>query len=559
MKEKYIELMERTLSAYSKSHIQKYFEEVEREGLTEHGFPRLISNIGILIAHGKRSDLLTLFLKMMDFCTKTIPNVKAANDFSVREIVSCIKEVEKSGIISKEKNIEWKTNISKINPHECYNIFATLPTDKVKNWALFSAVSEFFRQKMNHCNSQDFIDIQLATQLQWLDENGMYMDADGDTHHPIMYDLVARGLFALILNEGYRGRYYKAIDDALRRAGLLTLEMQSVNGEMAFGGRSNQFIHNEAWLACVYEYEAKRYFNEGNLELAGRFKAAIKNALEVTERWLSLNPIYHIKNRFPLETKHGCEGYAYFDKYMITVASNLHAAYQICDDTIPLYEESPNKASVFATSKHFHKIFMKGREYSLEFDIDADPHYDANGLGRIHKAGAPAAICLSLPCPAEPMYSISIDKSAPLSLCPGILSSGKWEFACVPEIKYELVDLLCDENYAYAELHSSFRNEKSVTSKYKVTDEGVQIDVYGEGDIAYMLPAFQFDGEEYTEINLCENVLSISYKGWLCSYFVDGAKISDMGKLSANRNGLYKTYAAIGKNSLKILVKIKKT
>ena len=54
MKEKYIELMEKALSAYTDEHIQRYFNDVKTNGLTEHGFPRLTANIGILIAHGRR-------------------------------------------------------------------------------------------------------------------------------------------------------------------------------------------------------------------------------------------------------------------------------------------------------------------------------------------------------------------------------------------------------------------------------------------------------------------------------------------------------------------------
>ena len=68
MKNTYLDLMERTLSAYSEEHILRYFADVKREGLTEHGFPRLTANIGILISHGRRVELLPLFLEMMEFC-----------------------------------------------------------------------------------------------------------------------------------------------------------------------------------------------------------------------------------------------------------------------------------------------------------------------------------------------------------------------------------------------------------------------------------------------------------------------------------------------------------
>ena len=252
MKEKYIELMERTLTAYSYEHIVRYFEDVKRDGLTEHGFPRLTSNIGILISHGKRRDLLPLFLEMMEFCCKTIPCVKAANDFSVREIINCIREVKKSGVADSETVERWRGHLASIDPLTCYNVIAKTPEDNVKNWALFTGVSEFFRQSEGLCQSEEFIDVQLASQLKWLDENGMYMDAFSDTHQPIMYDLVPRGLFAAVLNEGYRGRHYKALDECLKRTGLLTLKMQSPNGEMAFGGRSNQFIHNEPWMIATF-------------------------------------------------------------------------------------------------------------------------------------------------------------------------------------------------------------------------------------------------------------------------------------------------------------------
>ncbi|MBR3837509.1 MAG: hypothetical protein IKJ74_05105 [Clostridia bacterium] len=95
MKELILELMEQTLSAYTDEAIREYFDRVQTEGLTEHGFPRLASDIGILIAHGRRKDLLPIFIQMFEFCCRTIPKVKAHNDFSVREVICCLWEVEK--------------------------------------------------------------------------------------------------------------------------------------------------------------------------------------------------------------------------------------------------------------------------------------------------------------------------------------------------------------------------------------------------------------------------------------------------------------------------------
>ena len=65
---RYIDLMEKILSAYTNEHIEQYYNEVKTNGLQEHGFPRLTANIGILIAHGKRTDLKEQFVWMMDLC-----------------------------------------------------------------------------------------------------------------------------------------------------------------------------------------------------------------------------------------------------------------------------------------------------------------------------------------------------------------------------------------------------------------------------------------------------------------------------------------------------------
>ena len=61
MKKQYFDLMEQVLSAYTDEHIVRYFEDVKNNGLREHGFARLTSNIGILIAQGKRLDLRPVF------------------------------------------------------------------------------------------------------------------------------------------------------------------------------------------------------------------------------------------------------------------------------------------------------------------------------------------------------------------------------------------------------------------------------------------------------------------------------------------------------------------
>lgn len=556
MKERYIAMMEKTLTAYTDEHIRAYFDRVRTEGLTEHGFPRLTVNIGILIAHGRRRDLLPLFPEMMDFCCATIPRVKAANDFSVREVICCIMELEGTDVVDAATIARWKADLATIEPTKCYDQFATSPTQDVRNWALFTGVSEYFRQMMGLCDSREFIDLQLASQLQFLDGNGMYMDHKGtEVYQPIMYDIVPRGLFSLLLHFGYRGVHYEAIDACLRRTGLLMLEMQSAAGEMAFGGRSNQFLHNEAWCAAIYEFEANRYAREGDLVTAARFKAAIERAMAVTEAWLEKEPILHIKNRFPTESKYGCERYAYFDKYMITNASNLHAAYLMCDESISAVGAPAEPPVAWQSSYHFHKVFLRYGDYSAEYDTNADPQYDASGLGRIHRRGAPSTLCLSVPCPAKPNYRVNVESPIAMSLCAGAEVNGGWKFACDPDVAHEVVRCEKDGEGAYAGMVCRFGDGRSVRADYTVSDDGVCMTVRGEeGErVAHTLLAFAFDGETAPEIRAGEQTLETVYQGWVCRYTTDGT-VRDTGLTVYNRNGYYRVFTAEGIGAVRVKV-----
>lgn len=550
--------MEKVLGAYSYEHIEQYLNNVKENGLTEHGFPRLTADIGILIAHGRCKSLVPIFLQMMDVCCDMFlrPYVKSANEFSVREIVCCINEVERAKAVEEVHIQRWKQKISMIVPNECYNLKVESEEDLITNWAIFGALSEYARYYFGLGNNTDFVDRQLSCQFKWLDENGMYKDNKREVcHQPILYDFVSRGLLSLLLHLGYRGKYFEKIDCALKKAGLLTLKMQSSSGEVPFGGRSNQFLHNEAWMIVIFEYEAHRYASLGNTELAGTFKAAVARALDVTERWLNKEPIRHIKNRFPTETGYGCEKYAYFDKYMITAASNLYIAYMICDESIPYSPKIDLAPEVFETSEYFHKLFVKCGTYGLEFDTNADPQHDAKGLGRIHKDNAPSAICMSCPCPPNPKYKTNRDGNFAFSMCSAVKSEDGYLHGYDESSSYKVKESNTHESVATATLSCTFENGKTVLEHYRVDEGGVLINVIGDGDIGYTLPAFYFDGENCTIISANEHSLSITYEGWCCRY-VSSGKIIPLNKTAANRNGHYLAFMATGTDSVEVKIEI---
>ena len=558
MKKSFLDLMEKTLSAYSKEQIISYFNNVKQNGLKEHGFPRLTCNIGILIKNGRCKELLPHFIEMMDFCCQNIPLVKAANDFSVREIVCCLQELEVCPLIEKEKLNKWKENISKINPKTCYSVYATSESDLVHNWALFTAVSEYFRLTAGLGGDMDFIELQLASQMKRLDKNGMYIDWELNANNQAMvYDLVPRMLFCLLLKRGYRGKYFTQIDNALKKAGLATLKMQSVSGEIPFGGRSNMFLHNEATLSCVLEYEAERYYLLGNFSLAGKFKSASNLAFNSIKYWLNKPLITHVKNNFDLNTLFGCEDYAYFDKYMITLSSFIYASSLLCNNKIKPIKD--NYLSLFTTSKSFNKTFAKVGGYFVQINTNGDNCYDSSGIGRIHKKGAPPIICLSMPFVEHPHYVTEQNYIGhSFSICPVIINSeNNLEFGSTLNVAYKLKEKVIKPNSILLNYNCVFSGKIKGQLILKISKNGVSLKAKSktENNIGIAFAAFKFDGKNYSEIKQDNKSLSVSYQGYICNY---SGNIVCLNKELQNRNGIYLAYMSKGNKTAKLNVKIKK-
>ena len=527
MKMTYLTIMEKSLSAYTEERIRDYIDEVKRDGLSEHGFPRLTVNIGILIAYGRRCDLMDTFLEMMELCCNEIPKRKAANDFSIREVCCCLILMEKKKTVPQATLDHWKSLLKTFDPWTGYDKVAESPESTVGNWALFAAVSDYMRGLCCGIDTSEFVDWQLATQVVRFDENGMYQD-HMPLINPLVYDLVPRGLAAFLLLAGYQGKYAAQLEDFLDRAAPLHLRMQSVTGEFPFGGRSNQFLHNEAWISGYGEMEAVRFARKGDLEMAGQFKASARMAAEKMLEYLSLDPISHIKNRYDVSTRFGCEGYGYFNKYMITVASFTYFAVMFEDDTIiPIVAPAEKGGYLAKTSEKFHKVFINCGGYFLEFETNACFWYDGNGLGRVHKKGCPATLCLSVPFPGpESKYHLDVPNPRPMSLC------------CVggAEVPYTLGEWEASEERVTA----VFRCEKG-TERYTVSAAGVEIAYDQKG---FMLPVFAFDGEKEVTSSVEDGKITVEYEGAICTYTFNGKIVAC--EEYRNRNGVYRVFQVDG-------------
>ena len=544
MKKIYLDIMEKTLSAYTPDRIREYIQTVRTEGLTEHGFARLGANIGILLAYGRRPELFNTFVEIMDICCEQMPRVKAANDFSIREVCCCLMLMEEKKLLPASLLEKWKAQLSAFDPWHFYDDVDDKSGRVVHNWALFAAVSEYVRGKYCGIDTSAFVDWQLPSQIRNLDANDMYKD--GSPHkNPMVYDLVPRLLFAFLLRFGYDGQYKDRLVAVLDRTTDITLKLQSVTGETPFGGRSNQFLNNEPMLSSYFELEAIRHFEMGDTEKAEECKAAAALALQNVSYYLTFDPISHVKNRFDPNDMIGCEAYGYFNKYMITLASNLYMGALFANENIPTGKlKNKETPYIFSTTDEFNKTVLCAGGYFLEFDTDANLQYDANGLGRVQRAGCCPVVCLAVPFPGmkHPTdrfhfgYKLEKPNPAPMALgCEG-----------GAEVPYTLLDSRVGEK----SVEATFSCEKG-TESYFVSADGVDI-TYGQA--GFMLPVFDFDGERHTEMQIEQNRITVAYQNSLCIYTFDGST-GDFS-LYSNRNGRYRVYRIDGK---KLHIEIKET
>ena len=550
----YLDIMEQAVAAYSDAHVVRYVQDVEAHGVQEHGFPRLAANLGVLVANGRLPEKKDLLRRMMtagcrDAAKGKMPPKSGGNEFSVKELAFALDELERAGTFPKPVTDAWRADLTSVDARRCYTKIPRADAPQASNWTVFGCASEQVRLSLGLGGDPEFVEFYVADQLKWFDELGMYRDPA----QPAVYDFVTRLQFAHILSAGYDGPSHARLEALMEKSAEPTLKMQSACGEIPYGGRSNQFLHNNTFYAALCEWYAAWYAKRREPSRVRAFKAAAKRAVDALDPWLKRTPVSHVKNGYARESGKGvyseradmgCERYAYFDKYMITMGSWAMSALKFCTDWPEAADAEPDgKPSVFVTSPEFHWVFLSAGAYSAQFDWDANPDYDSSGLGRLQRRGAPSALCLSTPCARHPHYRREIEDGPDLALVP-----------VVPDgTPLRLRKRFADAKAAHAEWTTGGLDWACALSA-----DGLVSTLKGPADVALVLPAFESDGARTTEVACDGTSLAITYGGWICRYVVEKGKIVATDVRSANRNGVYRRYEAHGDRRLVVRVSIGK-
>ena len=553
-KGRYLDLVEAAVSAYSDAHVAAYLSEAERDGVQEHGFPRLAANIGVLVANGRDMGRRAMLKRMMDVscrdAKKLMPPKSGGNDFSVKELSIALAALERANVYPKEATDGWRAALCAVEAETAYTRGRLkVGEGRAYNWVVFASASEQARRAYGYGGNASFVEKYVADQMRWFDANGMYKDPN----QPAVYDFVTRLQFAAILRFGFDGPSRAGLEALMDRSAEPTLKMLSAAGEIPYGGRSNQFLHNNTFYAALCEWYAARAASRGDRAKAAEFRHAARLAVDALDPWLAETPVSHVKNRYPLSVGKGvydekgdmgCERYAYFDKYMVTMGSWAMLGWLFADESIDADAPTRPTAETFVTTPDFHLVFLRAGDYSAQFDYNANAHYDCDGLGRLHRAGAPTAICLSVPCAKAPSYRIELPNDAPLAIAP-VVPAGTPHVLARAEARGEVAEA----DWKVGALDWRVRLAKT----------GLSMSLAGTGAVALALPAFQFDGREETRIDATAKSLAVAYRGWRCVYeLASDGEIVDTGRSAANRNGRYRRFEAHGAGRLSVRISIER-
>jgi len=546
----YYDIIEICFDAYSIEEIISWLPKEYGGPIDDlQTFSRITGALGVLLSIGRKNELKELWYKLMDACVLTFYKERPYTtlDFAVKEFMFAYRAMKK--YVPKEKKEFWDKHLRKINPFLCYYCSVDNKNCAVYgNWGMYNMAGEYLREVEGLTDTTSYFEVHMPIQLQLFDQNGMYKDP----HNPILYDTATRSNLQLILGNGYEGPFKDELDNNLQKAGIYSLFMQSASFEFPYGGRSNQYVFNETYVASIYEYEAMRYKKLGNLQLAGMFKRAARLSILSIKRWIKdLDYPRHIKNFFGKDSKYGTESYGYYKKYMMSCGSFMYIACQFCDDDIKeVITPAELGGYIIKTSTDFHKLFANCQSYSIEIDLKADFIYDSTGLGRVHKAGISTELGLSTPMSATHRYTTTeglLDKN--ISYCAG----SKNDFLC--DYSHELTSIVYNQKASiykvsffvkYFDL--TFTNYTSIEEQYTMTKDGITIISRLVGSktdtIYYMLPILAYNGKDYTNIVTTSHSIKVNNKKEELVITTDGTIIKEKG-LYGNRNGHYHLYYAI--------------
>lgn len=569
-KETYADTIAKCLAAYSSTNNLPELTDYMTLDSTMQSYSRVISSMAVLVNEGdvtKYKDydpalfsdhdaFVALYVKFMtDALDHMIDHAGVGLDFATVEL--CMSYILTRDVIPAETTEYWKTKLGEIKGtvQGQEGGWYKISSSSQDNRASYVAGAEQIRDYLGLVDAESYLDTSFSKMKRKFTSNGMWRDANTEAlANPFLYDYTVRAHLTLADYFGYEGEYAANLKDWLRKGGISTLLLQASNGEIPYGGRSNQYIFNEVLLASSCEYEANYYKSVGDDYLAGVFKRSAHLAVQSIQD--CLNEKKHIKNMMT-DAKYGTDAYGNFDKYMASMSSFLSIGYFFADDSIQEVL-CPAEVGGFVAQENemFSTVVANCGGYTIELLTVANQTEDSIGMSRIIKDGVPAALGLSSSFTGQAAFSIPDGTDAWYSF------DVAWKNAegnmvklsdfhdkpqnVVLQTEVNVIEESKEKVVFSVKYSGNMDGVSAVVETYTLTADGLQVDaelIDPVGDTTYFtVPLLDTNGdmpgalapdmkatEQSVTLTAGENAYTVSSDG---TFVDDGQKLY-------NRNGIY--------------------
>lgn len=501
----------------------------------QYATPCYAMAVAALVAAGRGdAGLLASGLRAMDASVAAMAEYRPADrhgDFFTYPVMRAY--VLYGDRAAPDRRAGWRRALASIDPYRLYLNALGPGRDPLFNWNIVASSGEYLRAAQGLSPDLRFTERHLEHQIARFDALGLYRDPGS----PLAYDAFARYHLVGMLTGGYRGVQFHAYRDHVWRGAWTSLFMMSPAGESPAGGRSAHHLWNEAQAAAIFETYATEYARSGRPAEAGAFKRAARLSLACVRRWIRPDGTgYVVKNRYPIEARHGYEHYSSHSQYNLLAASMLVAAHLAADDAIA-ERASPADVGgfVLAMEDGFHKVMANAGGAYVEYDTSGDGQNNPTGLLRVHLPGA------------NPQLGPSDGATAGGGLAVGPAWSdadGRWHRLAEQRVAGKVEILEEDPKTArfrvvYAGVTGGLtRLQQTVT----VEPGGVAVADEAEGPrtgLRVDFPMLVFDGAEETKVVLTGRSVRLSLRGAWSQFAVlpPGSALTRTGQRVAHRNG----------------------
>ena len=508
---------------------------------TQYSTPAFANAAAVLVVYAGRTDLLEPAAKAMDWAAYRLSINAAADghdDFYPGMLANAYRLLEP--LVPSTRSAGWASDLG----YDPFSIYDYAPGSF--NWTVVASCGDALLQLLGIRPADNpYVSVCWSAQgRHFTSPYGLYEEG------PMAYDHFPRIWFEDAIAQGYDGPYTDEVSEAMDRAAIASLFMQSSQGELPAGGRSAHHQWNEAQQCVTFEIYAGKAEAAGDLVLAAAYKRAAHLSLASMLRWVNEDGAMQVvKNWVAPAARHGYEGYSYYSQYNILPLAMLSIAYEHAASSEDIAEgPAPADTGGFMFElEGLHKVFANAGGTYVEIDTSADHHYDATGLIRIHQKGVSPQLG-----PSDSLLSgASYHSPDPSSDITGVgiawYADGAWRTlgtrgdditsVAVTPIEQTTTQVVFEVTYSGA----AMPGVTSITERYTVTPSGVELttELAGyTGPLRYLWPVLSNDGRTTSTIAVNSNRVSVSQGAAAVTFTAPEADAVSVGNEEySNHNG----------------------